>query len=134
MSRIGKKPIEIPEKVQVTLDGSKVKVKGPKGELSYEAPAILNIKQEDKELVVIPKDQEKETRSLWGLARTLISNMVVGVSQGFDKVLEFNGVGYKAAVSGASLHLAWDILILLIMSYQRELQLKFSKTRLLSRA
>jgi large subunit ribosomal protein L6 len=105
MSRIGKKPIVVPEKVNVSMDGTLVKVKGPNGELSLDHHPMVKVEQQDKELVVNPVDGSNKARALWGLTRTLIDNMVVGVTQGFTKNLEFNGVGYKAAVSGNKLTL-----------------------------
>ena len=105
MSRIGKVPVTLPEKVEVKLDGTSVSVKGPKGELNYTFPANVKIEMKDKEILVNPVDESKEARSMWGTTRTLISNMVTGVSTGFTKSLEFNGVGYKAAVKGRTLNL-----------------------------
>ncbi len=105
MSRIGKVPVAIPDKVEVKISGQDLKVKGPKGELSLKIADKLSLVQEGKTLLVKPKDDSKEAKSLWGTARTLVNNMVVGVSAGFTKSLEFNGVGYKAAVSGSTLTL-----------------------------
>jgi len=100
MSRIGKVPVSIPDKVEVTISGSHVKVKGPKGQLEYSFENLVKIEKVDKEILVTPVNQETKSRSLWGLTRTLINNMVVGVTTGFTKKLEFTGVGYRAAVSG----------------------------------
>ena len=100
MSRIGKKPIVIPEKVEIKINGVKVSVKGPKGQLDFEAPKFVKFETKGKELIVSPTEKTKAGLSAWGTARTVISNMVLGVSEGFTKVLEFNGVGYKAAVKG----------------------------------
>lgn len=100
MSRIGRMPINLPEKVEVTISGSDVKVKGPKGELSYSFNPVVDFKAEGNIVTVSPKNEDKFSRSMWGTARTLVNNMVTGVSTGFVRVLEFNGVGYKAAVSG----------------------------------
>ena len=106
MSRIGKMPVEIPEKVVVTIDGQSIKVKGPKGELDYTFPKGVLFSLQDKQVVVTPvDDKDQGHRSLWGMTRTLINNMVVGVTGGFSKRLEFNGVGYKAAVKGDTLRL-----------------------------
>lgn len=105
MSRIGKRPVVLPEKVDVKIDGLNVNVKGPKGNLNREFVGNIDLKQEGKEISVVPRDQSNETRALWGLTRTLLSNMVVGVSEGFKKDLEFNGVGYRAAVQGSKLNL-----------------------------
>lgn len=103
MSRIGKMPVDIPEKVQVTVADSVVKVKGPKGELEFTYPDLVNVEMKDKQVLVTPTSEEKKSRSMWGTARTLINNMVVGVNEGFTKSLEFNGVGYKAAAKGSNL-------------------------------
>ena len=103
MSRIGKRPIEIPEKVEVKIDGAMIKVKGPKGEMEFEHHQNVTVKQEEKSIVVTPNDETKKSRALWGLTRTLVNNMVVGVTNGFQKNLEFNGVGYKASVKGDSI-------------------------------
>jgi large subunit ribosomal protein L6 len=105
MSRIGKKPIGIPDKVEVKINGTTVEVKGPKGQLSYTFRPEVKIEKVEKSLNVTPKDEEVQTRALWGMSRTLLSNMVTGVTTGFVKSLEFNGVGYKAVVSGSNLTL-----------------------------
>ncbi len=100
MSRIGRMPITIPAGVTVKLDGNVVTVKGPKGELTREVAKALTIKIEENTLTVERPSDVKEHRSLHGLTRTLINNMVVGVTEGFTKTLEINGVGYRAAKSG----------------------------------
>lgn len=100
MSRIGKQPVAVPEKVTVTIADRKIDVKGPKGELTFTHHEGVNVAQEEKNIVVKPVDESQKNRALWGLTRTLVSNMVEGVTNGFTKNLEFNGVGYKAAVSG----------------------------------
>jgi len=100
MSRIGKQPIAIPSGVAVTLDGSHVTVKGPRGTLEHDAPADITIAREGDEIVVTRPDDEREHRSLHGLTRSLVVNMVVGVSEGFTKELEIVGVGYRAAAAG----------------------------------
>ncbi|MBQ7557723.1 MAG: 50S ribosomal protein L6 [Lachnospiraceae bacterium] len=106
MSRIGKMPIAIPDKVSIDIaDGNTVTVKGPKGTLSRTLPGQLNIQQKDGEIVVERPNDEKENRSLHGLARTLLNNMVTGVTTGFEKKLEINGVGYRAAKNGKVLNL-----------------------------
>jgi len=103
MSRIGKLPIEIPDKVEVKLEGNKMTVKGPKGELSQEFSPVINIEVKDNELLVKRDGDSKEERSLHGLCRSLINNMVVGVTNGFEKKLEMVGVGYHANVQGKNL-------------------------------
>jgi len=102
MSRIGKQPIAIPSGVEVTLDGSHVTVKGPKGTLEHDAPADITISREGDEILVTRPDDEREHRSLHGLTRSLVANMVAGVSEGFTKELEIVGVGYRAAAQGPS--------------------------------
>ncbi|MBC98437.1 MAG: 50S ribosomal protein L6 [Halobacteriovoraceae bacterium] len=105
MSRIGKLPIVVPEKVEVKVDGANVSVKGPNGNLEYSFTDQVKIELNNKEVLVTPVNESKVARSLWGTTRTLINNMVTGVTTGFTKSLEFNGVGYKAAVSGDTLTL-----------------------------
>lgn len=105
MSRIGKKPVGIPDKVDVNIDGLDVVVKGPKGTLSYSFHKKVKLEKVEKEIIVSPVDSSISSRSLWGLSRTLLSNMITGVTSGFSKSLEFNGVGYKATVSGSTLNL-----------------------------
>ncbi len=100
MSRIGKQIIEIPSGVEVTLEGRNIKVKGSKGELSYEHEAPVSVIIEGNEITVKREDDMPHTRSLHGLTRALIQNMVTGVSEGFTKRLEIIGVGYRAQVSG----------------------------------
>lgn len=105
MSRIGKNPVVVPEKVQVQVNGAEFSAKGPKGELKYTFTDKVKIEFKDNQVSVTPMNESQEARSLWGTTRTLISNMVTGVSTGFTKSLEFNGVGYKAAVAGNTLTL-----------------------------
>lgn len=105
MSRIGKQPVAIPSGVDVTIDGQIVTVKGPKGTLTYEVPAPLTVAQEDGSVVVSRPDEERESRSLHGLARTLIFNNVTGVTEGFSKKLEIVGTGYRVAAKGSGLEL-----------------------------
>jgi len=104
MSRIGKQPITIPAGVDVKIDGSKVTVKGPKGELNQDIHRLVKVEKQDNQLLILVKDPEdKKNKSLWGLFRRLIANMVIGVTEGFSRRLEINGVGYKAAVQGKNL-------------------------------
>ena len=106
MSRIGRMPIAIPAGVAVTIaEDNKVTVKGPKGTLERVLPAELTIKEEDGHIVVSRPNDLKKMKSLHGLTRTLINNMVIGVTNGYEKVLEVNGVGYRAAKSGNKLTL-----------------------------
>ena len=103
MSRIGKKPITIPADVDVKIDGSKVTVKGPKGELSNTFNADMAIAVEGTEIIVTRPSDAKEHRSMHGLTRTLISNMVIGVTEGYKKELDVNGVGYRVQKQGKNL-------------------------------
>ena len=106
MSRIGKLPVSVPAGVEVSINGNEVTVKGPKGELTRSFYSALTIEQaEDNSIVVTRPDDERETRALHGLTRTLINNMVVGVSEGYSKTLELVGVGYRAAVKGDKLEM-----------------------------
>lgn len=106
MSRIGKKPVEIPKGVEVTMDRSTMLVKGPKGILQKTFSPELNIKREDGLIHVIPAHPGKEIEALHGLTRTLIANMIEGVTKGFEKTLEISGVGYKALVQGKNIVLS----------------------------
>jgi large subunit ribosomal protein L6 len=106
MSRIGKAPITVPKGVTVDLKGNDVKVKGPKGELSRTIRPEIAIKMEDDKVVLTTINDDRMSRSLHGLSRTLVANMVKGVSDGFDKVLEMTGVGYRATMDGKKLVLA----------------------------
>jgi large subunit ribosomal protein L6 len=115
MSRIGKRPITVPAKVQVTINGSNVQVKGPKGELSRDLPANITLTQEGEILTVSPVDDSRSSRQLHGLFRTLVANMVEGVSTGFQRRLEIQGVGYRAAVQGRNL--------VLNMGYSHQVQI-----------
>ena len=103
MSRIGKAPIPLPDKVSVSLNGLAVTVKGPKGELSRTLPEGVQISQDGNTLVVSPSSETRRSRERHGLCRTLVANMVEGVSQGYTRKLEIVGVGYRAAVQGTKL-------------------------------
>jgi large subunit ribosomal protein L6 len=105
MSRIGRKPIEVPAGVIVSVDPGRVTVSGPKGELRQEVPARMKIEQEDGSIVVTRPTERGDDRALHGLTRTLIANMVEGVTNGFEKRLEIQGVGYRAALAGSNLEL-----------------------------
>jgi large subunit ribosomal protein L6 len=100
MSRIGKQPITIPNGVEVTIDGSHVTVKGPKGTLEHDLPADITISRDGDDLVVTRPDDERAHRALHGLSRSLVANMVTGVSEGFTRELDIVGVGYRAAAAG----------------------------------
>lgn len=103
MSRIGKRPIPVPAKVTVTIDGQQVTIKGPKGELSRVLPNEVSVEQVDGEVQVKRRDESRPARQRHGLCRTLVANMVEGVSQGFQRRLEIQGVGYRAQVQGKNL-------------------------------
>jgi large subunit ribosomal protein L6 len=115
MSRIGKRPITIPAKVQVTIDGTNVLVKGPKGELSRNLPNNVKLSQEGETLLVNRQDETRTSRQLHGLCRTLVANMVEGVSTGFQRRLEIQGVGYRAQLQGRNL--------VLNMGYSHQVQI-----------
>ena len=106
MSRIGKKPIPVPAKVTVTIDGPAVTVKGPKGELSRVLPEGVVLEQENSTVSVIPENSSRRSRERHGLCRTLIANMIEGVTNGYQKRLEIQGVGYRAQVQGAKLNMS----------------------------
>jgi large subunit ribosomal protein L6 len=106
MSRIGKSPIEIPPGVSVSVSPGRVMVNGPLGELSQQIPGRMKVEQRDGELVVQRPTERGEDRALHGLTRTLVANMVEGVTKGFEKRLEIQGVGYRASLRGEALELA----------------------------
>lgn len=103
MSRVGKSPIPIPDGVEVKIDGQRVRVKGPKGQLEQSFRPELEIKEEDGNVLVIRDSEEPSVRALHGLTRSLLNNMVLGTSEGFEKVLEVHGVGYRAELKGKTL-------------------------------
>lgn len=110
MSRIGKQPIAVPDDVEITISDCNIKVKGSKGELEYNFLPLVDVVLVDKEIIVNRKNDDKESRSVHGLTRALINNMVIGVNQGFEKRLEIIGVGYRAQASGKkiTLHLGYS--------------------------
>ena len=103
MSRIGKKPVTVPSGVTLTQSGQTVSVKGPKGELSFDLPDAVVGKFEDNELTLTPVEGAKNASAMWGMARTMVSNMIEGVTDGFKKELELRGVGYRAQMKGSDL-------------------------------
>ena len=103
MSRVGRMPVDVPQGVNVEIKGAHVRIKGPKGEMSHTFPADMDIRFEDGQIEVQRPSDERNHRALHGMTRALINNMVVGVSKGFEKVLEVNGVGYRAEVNGNNL-------------------------------
>lgn len=116
MSRIGKRPIDIPNKVTVAIDGQQVTVKGPKGELSRILPNEISVEQNDSTVVVKPRNDSRPARERYGLSRTLLANMVEGVSAGFQRRLEIQGVGYRAQVQGRNL--------ILTVGYSHQVQIE----------
>ncbi len=106
MSRIGKKPVALPSGVTAKVEGQKVSIKGAKGELSFVVPDDVDVKFENNEIKVDPRNETKRARALWGTSRAQVNNLVVGVTKGFEKKLEITGVGYKAAVAGKKLQLS----------------------------
>jgi len=106
MSRVGKKPVPVPSGVTATVDGQLVKMKGAKGELSFHVPEEVSVVLENGAVTVTPRDESKTARAKWGLSRAQVANLVQGVANGFEKRLEINGVGYKAAVAGKVLKLS----------------------------
>jgi len=106
MSRIGKLAVPIPKGVTATIEGQTVKVKGPKGELEFTVPDRVIVKETDEGIKVDPINDERESRSMWGLSRTMIANLMTGTTEGFSKALQINGVGYRAAIQGKELVLA----------------------------
>ncbi|WP_374765020.1 50S ribosomal protein L6 [Yunchengibacter salinarum] len=105
MSRIGKKPIAVPAGVTVSLDGADFSVKGPKGEMSMSFVPEVTVTQENDAITVAPKDQTKRARSMWGMQRTMVQNLVDGVTTGFSRKLQLSGVGYRAQMKGSTLNL-----------------------------
>lgn len=106
MSKIGKKPIAIPAGVEVKVENQTVTVTGPKGTLTREIHSRISLTKQGNELVLVKNDDTRQAQQLWGLTRTLVSNMVDGVSKGFEKILEIQGVGYRANVDGTKLNLS----------------------------
>jgi large subunit ribosomal protein L6 len=103
MSRIGKKAVALPSGVQVTLDGQTVTVKGPKGQLSWTVAEEIEVRQDGQELLLTKRAEGPRAQAMWGLSRTLVANMVTGVTTGFERSLELVGVGYRAAMKGNAL-------------------------------
>ncbi len=106
MSRIGKRPVELPSGVTATVSGQSVEVKGPKGARSFTGTDDVDLSVEDNAILVTPRGKSKRARQQWGMSRTQIQNLVTGVTDGFKKELEINGVGYRASIAGQKLKLA----------------------------
>jgi large subunit ribosomal protein L6 len=103
MSRVGKYPVDVPSGVTVNVSGKKISAKGKLGELSHELVDEVSVEFKDNKITLIPRDKSKRARMMWGMSRALIANIVTGVSAGFTKTLEIEGVGYRAAVQGKDL-------------------------------
>jgi large subunit ribosomal protein L6 len=106
MSRIGKKPVAVPAGVTASVDGQTVKVRGPKGALQFVLPDEIGAKLDKGAIKVDPRNETKRARAMWGTSRTLVANLMAGVTKGYEDRLEINGVGYRAAVQGKNLQLA----------------------------
>jgi large subunit ribosomal protein L6 len=106
MSRIGKKPVSIPSGVTANIEGQTVKVKGPKGALQVVLPDDVAVTMDEGAVKVDPRNETKRARAMWGTSRTLVSNLVTGVTKGFEKKLEITGVGFRAALQGKNLQIA----------------------------
>lgn len=106
MSRIGKLPIEIPQGVEISMDGQTITAKGPLGTESVTVREEITITKEDNKVILVRRDEERKTRALHGLSRTLVANAINGVKTGFEKKLELQGVGYRASMQGTTLNLA----------------------------
>lgn len=106
MSRIGKKPVAVPSGVQATINGQTFEVKGPKGQLSFVLNSLVMAEMTDDGIKVDPREDSIDARAMWGMSRTVISNLITGVSEGFEKKLEITGVGYRAQLQGKNLQLA----------------------------
>ena len=105
MSRIGKKPVELPSGVTASMDGQTIEVKGPKGTRSFKATDDVTITIEDSSVSVMPRGKSKRARQQWGMSRTMVANLITGVTTGFKKELEIQGVGYRAQMQGNTLKL-----------------------------
>ncbi|MEZ5773990.1 MAG: 50S ribosomal protein L6 [Hyphomicrobiaceae bacterium] len=106
MSRIGKKPVTVPKGVEARVDGQTVKAKGPKGELSLTLVDDVEVALEDGAVTVKPRNESKRARSMWGMSRTLVQNIMVGVTDGYRESLEIHGVGFRAALKGNEVQLS----------------------------
>ncbi len=105
MSRIGKRPVPVPSNVTATVSGQEVKMKGPKGELSFTVPEEIKVAKTDGGIEVSPIEDTKLARGMWGMSRTMVANLVEGVSDGYSKTLEIQGIGFRAAMKGKDLQL-----------------------------
>ncbi len=106
MSRLGKKPVAIPSAAKVAVDGQTINVEGPKGKLSFIAQPAIELKVEGEEVVLVRRDDQRQSKAFHGLTRALVANMIVGVTEGYRKELEIQGVGYNATLKGKKIELA----------------------------
>lgn len=127
MSRIGKRPVAIPGNVQASVNGQTVKVKGPKGELSVTLPEEVTLEQTADTIVVSPRDDTRRARSMWGLSRTLVENIVLGTTDGYSKTLEIKGVGYRAQMKGKDLQLNLGFSHEVVHSIPKDIDVKVTK-------
>jgi len=100
MSRIGRKPVAVPSGVTVSVEGKTIRVKGPKGELSFTVPAQVDVEKTTAGIAVTPAEESKQARAMWGMSRTMIANLMKGVTEGYSHTLEIQGVGFRAAMKG----------------------------------
>jgi len=105
MSRVGKKPILIPEGVEVKIENQQVIIKGPRGELAFEIRPEIKLEKKEKQIFILPQRKTKKTSAFWGLTRTLLNNIIEGVTKGYEKKLEIQGLGYRASLDGKDLTL-----------------------------
>jgi len=127
MSRIGKRVIPVPDSVTATIDGQYVAVKGPKGELSATLVEDVLIKMEDGAIEVQPRNESKRARSMWGMSRTIVNNLVTGVTEGFTRKLEINGVGYRAQMSGKNIQLQLGLSHDVVYEVPQDIEVKCPK-------
>ena len=127
MSRVGKKLIDLPEGIDVSIVHNGITIKGSKGELNADFPNTVKLEKEKDKVRVVPLNESKSAKASWGMARTIINNMVTGVSKGFSKVLEINGVGYRASVEGNILTLQLGYSHDIKLAIPKDLEVKCSK-------
>ena len=132
MSRIGKKPIPIPKGVEITIDKQNVTVKGPKGSLTQNIMGNVSVKTENDNIILSIPENQKELKSFFGLYRSLINNMVIGVTQGFDKQLEMIGVGFRAALKGKILNIQVGFSNPIDMNVPENITVKIEKNTLIT--
>ena len=127
MSRVGKQPVILPTDIEANIADNEVLIKGQKGELKKGFPSLVKVEKQNDKIVVVPKDESKAAKAAWGLVRTIINNMVVGVRDGFNKTLEINGVGYRASISEGILTLQLGFSHDIKLAVPNDLEVKCSK-------